>query len=52
MGELGLESGHLRRAFLAAREIRNRYTVLDLAADLGVLGSRAESVLQASGCLV
>jgi glycerol-1-phosphate dehydrogenase [NAD(P)+] len=51
MGGLGLEPGHLRRAFLAAREIRNRYTVLDLAADLGVLESRAGEVLQASGCL-
>jgi glycerol-1-phosphate dehydrogenase [NAD(P)+] len=51
MGGLGLGSGHLRRAFSAAREIRNRYTVLDLAADLGVLESRSGSVLQASGCL-
>ena len=51
MGELGLESGHLRRAFSAAREIRNRYTVLDLAADLGVLESRAADLLQDSGCL-
>ena len=51
MGGLGLESGHLRRAFLTAREIRNRFTVLDLAADLGVLESRAGGVLQASGCL-
>jgi glycerol-1-phosphate dehydrogenase [NAD(P)+] len=51
VGELGLESGHLRRAFSAAREIRNRYTVLDLAADLGVLENRAGSVLKASGCL-
>jgi glycerol-1-phosphate dehydrogenase [NAD(P)+] len=52
MGDLGLESGHLQRAFLAAREIRNRYTVLDLAADLGVLESRAGQVLQATGCLI
>jgi glycerol-1-phosphate dehydrogenase [NAD(P)+] len=52
MGGLGLESGHLRRAVSAAREIRNRFTVLDLAADLGVLLSRAEDVLKASGCLV
>jgi glycerol-1-phosphate dehydrogenase [NAD(P)+] len=51
MGELGLESRHLRRAFSAAREIRNRYTILDLAADLGVLESRADDLLQASGCL-
>jgi len=51
MRGLGLGSGHLRRAFSAAREIRNRYTVLDLAADLGVLESRSENVLQASGCL-
>jgi len=51
MGGLGLESGHLRRAFSAAREIRNRFTVLDLAADLGVLESRAGQLLQASGCL-
>jgi glycerol-1-phosphate dehydrogenase [NAD(P)+] len=51
MGGLGLESGHLRRAFSSAREIRNRFTVLDLAADLGVLESRSGSVLQASGCL-
>jgi glycerol-1-phosphate dehydrogenase [NAD(P)+] len=51
MGELGLEAEHLRRAFPAAREIRNRYTVLDFAADLGVLESRADYLLQASGCL-
>jgi len=51
VGGLGLESGHLRRAFSAAREIRNRFTVLDLAADLGVLESRSGSVLKASGCL-
>ena len=52
MEGLGLDPGHLRRAFSAAREIRNRYTVLDLAADLGVLLTRAEDVLLASGCLV
>jgi glycerol-1-phosphate dehydrogenase [NAD(P)+] len=51
VGGLGLGPDHLRRAFTAAREIRNRYTVLDLAADLGVLESRAGEVLQASGCL-
>lgn len=51
MGGLGLGPGHLRRAFTVAREIRNRYTVLDLAADLGVLDSRADDVLRASGCL-
>ena len=52
MRGLGLESRHLYRAFSDAREIRNRYTVLDLAANLGVLTGRAESVLQASGCLL
>lgn len=35
--QLGLYPYHLTRSFIAARDIRNRFTVLDLAADLDVL---------------
>lgn len=51
MSALGLEAAHLRSAFLAARQIRSRFTVLDLAAELGLLESLSEEVLAASGCL-
>ncbi len=49
---LGLTAEHLRRAFTAAREIRGRFTVLDLAFDLGVLESLRDDVLDRSGCLI
>ncbi len=49
--QLGLSPDHLRRSFVAAREIRGRFSVLDFAADLGVLESVADEVLRRSGCL-
>ncbi len=49
--DLGLTPDHLRRSFVAAREIRGRFTVLDLAADLGLLERVREEVLPQSGCL-
>jgi len=51
MKELGLTPGHLQRAYPAAREIRGRFTVLDLAAELGVLDSLSAEVLDRSACL-
>jgi len=48
---LGLTPWHLRRGLRVARHIRGRYTVLDLAAELGLLPAAAEEVLAASGCL-
>jgi glycerol-1-phosphate dehydrogenase [NAD(P)+] len=48
---LGLTDAHLRRGFLYAREIRGRFTVLDFAADLGILESAESRVLTESGCL-
>jgi glycerol-1-phosphate dehydrogenase [NAD(P)+] len=51
VGQLGLTPDHLRNSYLAAREIRGRFTVLDLAADLGVLDSARDEVLRRSGCL-
>jgi glycerol-1-phosphate dehydrogenase [NAD(P)+] len=48
---LGLTPGHLRRGLVWARRLRNRYTVLDLADDLGLLEPLADEVLAASGCL-
>jgi glycerol-1-phosphate dehydrogenase [NAD(P)+] len=48
---LGLTDDHLRRGFLYAREIRGRFTVLDFAAELGVLEMAASSVFSRSGCL-
>jgi glycerol-1-phosphate dehydrogenase [NAD(P)+] len=51
MRSIGLTNKHLRKSFIAAREIRGRFTVLDLAADLGYLGKVRDQVLKASGCL-
>ena len=39
----------LRRTLSVAKDIRNRYTVLDLATDLGILPESAERVLQTAG---
>jgi len=39
--ELGLDPAFYREAVLCARELRNRLTILDLAADAGVLGDVA-----------
>lgn len=41
--DLGLESGLYRQAILHAREIRNRYSILDLAGDAGLLSDFAAS---------
>ncbi|MGD9200535.1 MAG: sn-glycerol-1-phosphate dehydrogenase [Chitinispirillia bacterium] len=49
--ELGLTPGHLRRSLFAARFIRNRFTVLDFASNLGILQEAGETVLINSGCL-
>lgn len=51
MGALGLSADHLRRSLIRAREIRGRFTVLDFAADLGLLEPLADEVLARSGCL-
>lgn len=39
----------MRRTLSIAKDIRNRFTVLDLAADTGILPDSAERVLQAAG---
>jgi glycerol-1-phosphate dehydrogenase [NAD(P)+] len=49
--ELGISAEELRTAFLHARDIRGRYTVLDFAQDLGVLAERCNEVLAQSGVL-
>lgn len=36
-GELGMDAGEIHDSVFHAREIRSRYTVLDLAADIGIL---------------
>ncbi|MDJ0765316.1 MAG: sn-glycerol-1-phosphate dehydrogenase [Myxococcota bacterium] len=51
VSDLDLTRDHLERAFIAAREIRDRYTVLDFAADLGVLYDLRSDVLNKSHCL-
>lgn len=51
VAQLGLSDDHLRRAYLAAREIRGRFCVLDLAAELGVLEPWRDRILASSGCL-
>jgi glycerol-1-phosphate dehydrogenase [NAD(P)+] len=49
--ELGISAEELRTAFLHARDIRGRYTVLDFAQDLGVLTDLCDEVLTHSGVL-
>ncbi len=49
--ELGISAHELGHAFLHARDIRSRYTILDFAADLGVLESFSQDVLEESGVL-
>jgi glycerol dehydrogenase-like iron-containing ADH family enzyme len=49
--ELGISVEELRTAFLQAKDIRGRYTVLDFAHDLGVLEAMGEEVLHDSGVL-
>jgi hypothetical protein len=51
MRELGISVTELRSAFLHARDIRGRYTVLDFAHDLGVLAAWCDDVLAQSGVL-
>lgn len=49
--QLGLSSDHIERGLAHARDIRSRFTVLDLAAELGILESKADEVIKRSGCL-
>jgi glycerol-1-phosphate dehydrogenase [NAD(P)+] len=49
--QLGIGQDELRAAFLHARDIRGRYTVLDFAHDIGLLALRCDEVLDASGTL-
>ncbi len=49
--QLGVTREQMRESLLAAREIRDRFSVLDLAYDLGVLESFRDQVLERSGCL-
>lgn len=51
VSELGIGEDELRTAFLHARDMRGRYTVLDFAHDLGLLASLCDAVLQDSGVL-
>jgi glycerol-1-phosphate dehydrogenase [NAD(P)+] len=51
VSRIGLTPDHLRRGLVAARDIRGRFTVLDLAAELGLLEPLRDEVLAASGCL-
>jgi spore coat polysaccharide biosynthesis predicted glycosyltransferase SpsG len=50
MAGLGLPRGHLRRSLVLARQIRSRFTILDFAAELGVLDGLADAVMTRSGC--
>jgi glycerol-1-phosphate dehydrogenase [NAD(P)+] len=49
--ELGIGEDELRTAFLHARDMRGRYTVLDFAHDLGLLTLLCDAVLQDSRVL-
>jgi glycerol-1-phosphate dehydrogenase [NAD(P)+] len=49
--EIGVSEDEVRFALSSARWIRDRYTVLDLAADLGILEERAEEILEDAGVL-
>ncbi len=43
---IGLTPLHLKSALLYARHIRNRYTVLDLAADIGILEEEIDPLIE------
>lgn len=47
--ELGIPLAEFREAVLHAKEIRERYTVLDLAFDVGLLPDSADEVIAESG---
>jgi len=51
ISQIGISPDEMRAAFLHGREIRNRYTVLHLASDAGLLESLADEVLADSGVL-
>ena len=51
MRELGISADEMRTAFLHAKDIRGRYTVLDFAHDLGMLEPLCEDVLRDSRVL-
>jgi len=51
VSQLGLGPKHLEIAYAAAPRIRNRYTVLDFAHELGLFDALAPEVLEESGCL-
>ncbi len=42
--QIGLCAREVTESIIHAREIRSRYTVLDLAADIGILEEFSESV--------
>jgi len=44
--ELGLSVEDVHRSLLLAREIRNRYTILDLAAEVGLLDDWAKEIVR------
>ena len=48
-GELGLSDGEAREVFGVCRDIRARYSVLDLAWDLGLLEELGQAALEAGG---
>lgn len=47
--DLGLSEDRVHRALLVAREIRSRYTVLDLAAEVGLLEGWAKDIVRRFG---
>ncbi|NLX05254.1 MAG: sn-glycerol-1-phosphate dehydrogenase [Phycisphaerae bacterium] len=49
--QLEIDPALVRKAYLLARDVRDRYTVLHLAGDLGLLASLADEVLDRSGVL-
>ena len=49
--ELGVSRDEARELFVVSRDMRARYTVLDLAWDLGLLESMRDEVLDRSGIL-
>lgn len=51
VAELGIDEVEARETFRTARDIRARYTILDLVSDLGLMDELADGVLDASGIL-
>lgn len=49
-GQIGIDTARLRRSYLEAQQIRRRYTILDVAAEAGLLTASLDRLFAPGGC--